>query len=576
MSGRTIGDASSGPRQALRGLGFWFFSIGIFSVFVNLLMLTGPLYMLQVYDRVLGSRSEATLVALTLLMAGLYTIMGVLDHTRSRIAARVGTTVQARLDEQVFRIGLERAVVAGERSKAFSGLKDLEAVQRFFASPVLFAFFDAPFAPLFLAAIFLLHPLLGWFSLASIALLVMIALANRIFTRKPETEAAAASLSGDAIAESLRQHAEPVTALGMTEPMLARWRKLRKKGLHAQLKSSDRVGAFATTSKGLRFFLQSAVLGLGAFLAISGEMSGGAMIAASILLGRALAPVEQAIGGWPAVLRAREGWRRLETMLGSEPVRPALTKLPRPQASLSIEQMTIVPPEARKATLRMLSFVLEPGHALGVIGASASGKSSLARALAGLWRPASGAIRLGGAELSQYGTDLARHVGYLPQDVILFDGTVAENIACFESASDDEIVAAALKAGAHELILQLPEGYGTQVAAAGARLSGGQRQRIGLARALFRDPVLLVLDEPNAHLDAAGSDVLNAAVRQAKIDGRAVVLMSHRPTGLAECDLLLVLEDGVARAFGPRDDILKAQVRNHAQLAGRLNGEGAA
>lgn len=573
---RRVGKGARNPREGLHGLGVWFFAIGTFSVFVNLLMLTGPLYMLQVYDRVLGSRSEATLIALTLLMTGLYAIMGVLDHARARVAARVGATMQARLDEQVFRIGLERAVVAGERSRPASGLKDLESVQKLLASPVLFAFFDAPFAPLFLAAIFLLHPLLGWFSLASIALLAGIALANRVFTRRPETEAAMASLSGDTLSETLRQNADTISALGLTEAMLARWRILRVRGLQAQLKSSDCLGAFSTASKTLRLFLQSAVLGLGAFLAISGEMSGGAMIAASIMLGRALAPVEQAISGWPAVLRAREGWQRLVRLLESAPDLPALTKLPKPRSALSVEQVTVVPPDARKATLRMLSFSLEPGHALGVIGPSASGKSSLARALSGLWRPAAGSIRLGEAELAQYGSDLARHVGYLPQDVILFDGTVAENIAGFEAASDEEIVAAAMKAGAHEMILRLPDGYATQVAAAGARLSGGQRQRIGLARALFRDPVLLILDEPNAHLDAPGAEVLNQAIRRAKSDGQAVVLMSHRPTGIAECDLLLVLEDGAARAFGPRDEVLRAHVRNHAQLAGRLSAEGIA
>jgi ATP-binding cassette, subfamily C, bacterial len=572
---QTAGDS---PKTVFRGLGFWFWSIGLFSVFVNLLMLTGPIYMLQVYDRVLSSRSEATLVALTLLIALLFAIMAVLDHARSRLAARIGATVQSRLDTRVFRESLTRALGSGERGRPATGLKDLEAVQRLLGSPVLFAVFDMPWAPLFIAAIFFFHPWLGWLAIAGGTVLVAITLLNQWLARRPEAEAHAAAAAGDGYAEAVRQQAETVRALGMTGPALARWQRLRGRALAAQLSSSDRVGSFVTTSKSFRFFLQSAMLGLGAFLVIHGEMTAGAMIAASILLGRALAPIEQAIGGWPMVLRARVGWGSVKALLSAVPEAASPTALPRPRGCLAVTQITVFPPDQQKASLRLLSFKVDPGQALGVIGASAAGKSTLARVLTGIWKPAAGTVRLDRATLDQYDPEtLGRYIGYLPQDVVLLDGTVAENIARLDENPDPAaVVAAATKAGAHEMILGLPQGYDTPVAAGGARLSGGQRQRIGLARALYGDPVLLVLDEPNSALDAAGSDALNLAIRGAKEDGRAVIIMAHRPAGIAECDMILVLEDGTVKALGPRDDVLKAQVRNYAQIAGRITPEGAA
>ena len=301
------------------------------------------------------------------------------------------------------------------------------------------------------------------------------------------------------------------------------------------------------------------------------------MIAGSILLGRALAPVEQAIGGWPLVLRARQGWANLKALLDGTPEQADPTALPRPRANLEVNQLTVFPPEQQKASLRMLDFRLEPGEALGVIGVSASGKSTLARVLTGIWRPASGAVRLDGAALEHYEPDvLGSYIGYLPQDVVLFDGTVAENIGRLQREPDAAaVVAAAKKAGAHEMILGLPQGYDTPVSAGGARLSGGQKQRIGLARAFYGDPVLLVLDEPNSNLDAAGQDALNLAIRQAKAEGKVVIIMAHRPAGIAECDLILIIDGGVAKAFGPRDEVLKAHVRNYAQVAGRIAPEGA-
>jgi ATP-binding cassette subfamily C protein len=366
-----------------------------------------------------------------------------------------------------------------------------------------------------------------------------------------------------------------IQALGMRGAVLERWQKMRRRSLRAQLASSDRVSQFSTTSKTFRFFLQSALLGLGAYLVLKGELTPGAMIAGSILLGRALAPVEQAIGGWPLVLRARQGWASLKTLLATTQEQVVPTALPLPRAHLAVNQITVFPPEQQKASLRMLDFQLKPGQALGVIGPSASGKSTLARVLTGIWRPASGSVRLDGAALEHYEPDvLGSYIGYLPQDVILFDGTVAENIGRLQEEPDAAaVVAAAKKAGAHEMILSLPQGYDTPVAAGGSRLSGGQKQRIGLARAFYRDPVLLVLDEPNSNLDAHGQDALNLAIRQAKEAGKSVIIMAHRPAGIAECDLILIIDGGVAKAFGPRDEVLKAHVRNYAQVAGRITPE---
>lgn len=564
-----------GPGAGFSGMSRLFWTIGVFSVFVNLLMLTGPLYMLQIYDRVLPSRSEETLLALTILVAALFALMGILDHVRGRVAARIGATAQSRLDARVFRATLRRSVLASERGRPATGLRDLEAVQRLAGSPTLFAVFDMPWAPIFIFAIYTFHPWLGHMALVGGLILVGVAVLNQLMSKRPEADATAATVAGDNFAETVRQQGDMVQALGMRSAMLARWQAMRGRALAAQLKASDRLGQFSNATKTFRLFLQSAILGLGAYLVLQGELSAGAMIAASILLGRALAPVEQAIAGWPMVLRARQGWTRLKALLGATPEVEDALPLPRPRAVIDVEGITAYPPEGQKASLRLLSFRVRPGEALGVIGPSASGKSTLARVLTGIWGPAGGSVRLDGATLDQYDPDvLGSYIGYLPQDVVLFDGTVAENIGRMLPHPDPEaVVAAARKAGAHEMILSLPEGYDTPVQAGGSRLSGGQKQRIGLARAFYGDPILLVLDEPNSNLDAAGQDALNAAIRQAKDEERAVIIMAHRPAGIAECDLILVLDNGTAGAFGPRDEVLKAVVRNYAQVAGHVGAQ---
>ena len=540
----------------------------VFSIVVNILMLTGPLYMLQVYDRVLGSRSEATLVALSVLVIFLFLAMGLLDHARARVMARVGAGFQARLDRRVFEAALKRSQVAPSDPAAVAAQRDLESVQRLWASPVLLALFDLPWTPFFIAAIFVFHAWMGYLAILGGVILIAMTVMNQQATKLPLNRANGATIAAERMAENLKAEAEVVQALGMQKAGFDRWQLARGRALAESISASDLGGTYSVATKTFRMFLQSAMLGLGAWLVLRGELSAGAMIAGSILMGRALSPIEMAVGQWAVVQRAQEGWNRLAELFTRVPKEPARTRLPRPRALLEAVNVTVVPPGEAQATLRMVSFVLEPGQALGVIGPSGSGKSTLARALIGAWRPAGGKVRLDGAALDQYDPDvLGSYIGYLPQRVTLFEGTIAENIARLQGQPDGlKVVEAARKAAAHDLIVKLPDGYDTRVSALGGRLSGGQIQRIGLARAMYGDPVIMVLDEPNSNLDNEGSMALNAAIRSMKAAGCAVLIMAHRPAAIQECDLLLVLEDGTRRAFGPRDQVLREMVKNHTEI----------
>jgi len=554
-------------RRASAGL---FAAVMVFGVFVNLLLLTGPLYMLQVYDRVLGSQSQETLVALTVLVAFLFLCMGVLDHVRGRVMARIAAQFQARLDGRVFHAAISRLALVPNDPAALAAQRDLEAVQRLLASPVLIALFDLPWTVLFTAAIFVFHPVLGWASLAGGVVLVAVTLLNQRLSRQPLQSASHAAARADRFAEALKGEAEAVRALGMTGAGFERWQRARIEALDRATESGDLIGGFTTISKTFRLFLQSLMLGLGAWLVLRGDLTAGAMIAGSILLGRALQPIEVAVGQWALVQRAQESWHRLAELLSVQRPDPVLTALPRPRAQLEVQDLSVVPPGETRAALRGASFRLQPGQALGVIGPSGSGKSTLARALIGAWPVAAGKVRLDGATLDQYPPDvLGGYIGYLPQRVTLFDGTVAENIARLAPTPDDaKVVAAAQRAAAHEMILALPDGYQTRLHTLGGRLSGGQIQRIGLARALYGDPLLLVLDEPNSNLDNDGSTALNLAIKAVKAAGGAVLIMAHRPAAIQECDLLLVLHAGIQRAFGPRDAILREMVKNYADITG--------
>ena len=560
--GRDELDAS---RRDMRGLLTMAF---VFSIFVNVLMLTGPLYMLQVYDRVLGSGSEPTLWALTGLMVFMFLIMGILDYARGRIMARIGARMQERLDRRVFAAALRRMQVVPGDPLALAAQRDLEAVQRLWASPVLIAVFDIPWAPMFLAAIFVFHPMLGWLSVAGGVFLIVITVLNQWLTKEPLRRANAATLRGEMMSDTIKQESEAVTALGMTNAAFDRWQVARKAALVQGINAADLGGVFGTISKTFRQLLQSLMLGVGAYLVLQHEIGSGAMIVGSILLGRALQPIEVAIGQWALVTRAQEGRARLAELLTRVLPEPPHTELPRPRAILEAQSLTVVPPGEAQAVLRMISFRLEPGQAMGVIGPSGAGKSTLARALIGVWKPAGGKVRLDGAALDQYDPDtLGSYIGYLPQRITLFEGSIAENIARLQKAPDgNAVVEAARKAGAHEMITKLPDGYDTRVQALGGRLSGGQIQRIGLARALYGNPVLLVLDEPNSNLDNEGSIALNQAIASMKAAGTAILIMAHRPAAIQECELLLVLEDGTRRAFGPRDQVLREMVKNHTEI----------
>lgn len=552
---------------------YWF--VAIFSLSVNILMLTGPMYMLQVYDRVLSSRSEATLVALSVLVIFLYGMMGILDYVRGRVMGRVAARFQAALDLRVFDAVLRRSAVQPDELSQ-TGLKDLESVQRFMSSPVLLALFDIPMTPVFIVGIMIFHPWLGYLALGGGAVLILITIANQMVTRNPTLKSNVAVMVAEKTSDQIRQEAEMVQAMGMRRDAFVRWMGARGESLKGQIATSDLTGTFSTMTKTMRLLLQSAMLGLGAYLVLRGELTPGAMIAGSILMGRALAPIELAVGQWPLVERARKGWQSLEQLLTEVPPEAPRTPLPRPRAKLDVQQLTVVPPGEQQASLRLVSFGLNPGQAMGVIGPSGSGKSKLARALTGVWRPAGGKLRLDGAALDQYGPDvLGQHIGYLPQRVTLFDGTIADNIARLSQQPDPEkIVEAAKKADAHEMILKLPHGYDTRVTAAGGRLSGGQMQRIGLARAMYGDPVLLVLDEPNSNLDNEGSEAVNKAIRTFKDEGKSVIIMAHRPAAIKECDLLLMLEQGSRVAFGPKEEVLQKMVQNHKQISQAVGSGG--
>ncbi len=541
-------------RSALAESRRLFFSIGLFSAFVNLLMLTGPLFMLQVYDRVLTSRSEATLVALAAIVAFLFLMMGLLDHARARVLARAGARFQSRLDGRVLGAILTRAGrSAASRSEPARGLYDLEAMQRFASGPGPFAFFDAPWTPVFLFALFTFHWLLGLLAVCSGVLLLVLALLSQARTARLQREAGGASALAGHFVEQVRAGAETVRGLGMRSAAIARAGGLRNAALERTVEASDRSGVFATTSKTLRLFLQSMMLGLGAWLAIRGEVTPGIMIAAAILMGRALAPIDQAVGQWPVLQRTLEARRSLARLLAETPEEPARMPLPAPKAVMEASNLVVAAPGAETPAVQGVSFRLEPGTAIGIAGPSAAGKSTLMRSLAGLWPPLSGRVTLGGASLDQYGEEvLARQLGWLPQEVVLFEGTVAENIARLDPAPDaDAVVRAAERAGAHEMILALPGGYGFQVAAGGAALSGGQRQRIALARAFYGDPAVVLLDEPDSHLDGAGSDALDRAVADLKARNGAAVIVAHRPGAFARCDQVLAMEHGRLRPLEP-------------------------
>lgn len=551
---------SSPVRKALGAARRTFITVGLFSGVINILALTSPLYMLQVYDRVLSSRSVPTLVALSLAAAWMYAVQGILDVIRSRILVRVGAGIDEALGERVFR-----AVVALPlrdqriRGDGLQPVRDLDAIRAFLSSGGPIAILDLPWMPIYLAVIFVLHPALGWLSVGGAALLCLFTWFTDRFSRGPAKEAVRESGRRMAEAEAGRRNAEVLRAMGLTDAMADRFIRANDRFLEQSERMSDVAGLLGGMTKVVRLALQSAVLGLGAWLVIQQQMSAGAILAASVIMSRALAPIEMAIANWKNFVTARDGARRLETVLAAAGGDDAPMALPAPRHQLSVENVFVGPPGKPLPVVQDVSFKLSAGQALGVIGPSAAGKSTLVRALTGVWAPLRGEIRLDGAALDQWPpADLGRHIGYLPQDIELFDGTVAENIARFDpEATPEGVIAAARAAGVHDMILHLVDGYETRIGEGGAALSAGQRQRVGLARSLYRDPFLVVLDEPNSNLDAEGEAALTEAIRGIRARGGIAVVIAHRASAISAVDLLAVLQAGRLQAFGPKDEVLK-------------------
>jgi ATP-binding cassette subfamily C protein len=544
--------------------------IALISSVVNLLALTAPLFMLQVYDRVLTSRSIPTLIGLAILAAMLYAFQSLLDITRARILLRVGEhfdcQFSARVHEAVLRLPLETRMPGD----GLQPLRDLDNVRSFLSSQGPTAFFDLPWMPFYLVICFLFHFWIGITALVGAIVLICLTLLTNSLSRGPVRDAVTHGITRNALMEAGRRNAEVVRAMGMSKRIAARWQKANADYLAANRKSGDVAGGLGGISKALRTMLQSTILGVGAWLVIDQQASGGVMIASSIMMGRALAPVDLAIGSWKPFLMARQSWTRLKELLDRMPKEGEVMPLPRPERYIRAENLTIVPPGEKKPNVSGVSFGLSAGSAVGIIGPSGSGKTTVARVLVGAWAPAGGKMRIDGAGFDQWDREsLGRHIGYLPQGVELFDGTIAENIARFEVEPDaDAIVAAAKAASVHDLILRLDKGYETRIGEGGSALSAGQRQRIGLARALYNDPFLVVLDEPNANLDAEGeAAVINAIASVRRRKGIAAVI-AHRPSALGAVDLVLMMENGRAKAFGPRDEVLSKVINAHSPAHG--------
>jgi ATP-binding cassette subfamily C exporter for protease/lipase len=533
-------------------------SVGAFTALINVLMLVPSIYMLQVYDRVLSSQSETTLAMLTLMVVGFFVFIGVLEAIRSFVVIRIGSEMERRLNLRVYQAAFERNLSSAQGTAA-EALGDLTLVRQFATGPALFAFFDAPWFPVYLLVIFLFNPWLGLFASVGALVLIVLAWMNEVLTRKPLAEAGYFSSASSQLSGSHLSNAETIQAMGMLAPLRRRWFALHDQFLARQNRASDTGAVIGAISKSLRLCLQSLVLGLGALLVIEGQMSGGMMIAGSILMGRALAPIDQVIAVWKQWSSARLAWRRLDALLINYPETAAPMPLPAPTGQISVEQITAAPPGSKAVTLHQLGFALNAGEVLGVLGASGSGKSTLARVLIGVWQPLAGRVRLDGAELHRWDREaLGAHVGYLPQDIELFSGSIADNIARFANADPQAVVAAARMAGVHEMILRLPQGYDTLLGDGGSGLSGGQKQRVALARALYGEPKLVVLDEPNSNLDTQGEAALATAIAQLKTRGCTVVLITHRSAVLGQADRLLVLNEGRLQLFGPSADVLAA------------------
>jgi len=552
--------------------------IAVFSGVINVLMLSGSLYMLQVYDRVIPSRNTATLLGLSLMVLFAYLVQGYFDALRTRMLCRVGTLFDAGLQQSIHNALATLPLRGAKPMLMQQPLRDLDQVRSFMSSMGPTAFLDMPWIPIFLVALFLFHPAIGMTALLGTAAIIAMTLLTERMSRGAAKAAMDSSAQRQVLADATQRNAEVIRALGMTDRFTARWSQANERYLRENVRATDVYANLGSGAKVLRYVLQSGMLGLGAYLVVADRASGGIMIASSIMMGRALAPVEIALGSWKQLVAARQGIARLRDICKATAAPPAPpVVLPRPCRELSVQELSVAAPGGTKPIVSNISFSLKAGMGLALLGASASGKTTLSKALVGIWPAQNGVVRLDGAALDQWrNEDLGRYIGYLPQDVALFDGTVAENICRFdEAASSDAILKAAQIAGVHDIILRLPEGYSTRIGEGGMSLSAGQRQRVGLARAVFGDPFLLVLDEPNANLDADGENALTRAIQILRHQGCIVIVISHRPSALAALNMALVLYEGKAIAFGPSEQIF-ARVRNATGQAAAARAPAAA
>jgi len=554
-------------KTALKACKGSFLSVGFFSFFVNALMLVPSFYMLQVYGRVVTSGSIPTLVMLTLIMTILMGTMGSLEWVRSRIMVRLSTKLDVMLSREVYRASFKRALDSGGMDTSAQPLNDLTGLRQFMTGNGLFAFFDAPWLPIYIGIMFLFHPWFGWIAIASAIVLVFLAVLNEKFTGKALADANKESIGASLYTTKNLRNAEVIESMGMLNTLMERWGMRQKKVLELQSIASDKSGIISAMSKTFRLLVQSLILGVGAYLAVKQEITPGLMIAGSILLGRALAPIDLMIGSWKGFISARSQYARLNEILDKQQAEPQRMSLPTPQGNIRVENLMVAAPRAKTPILKGLNFSVPAGSIVGIIGPSASGKSTLARALLGVWAPQHGVVRLDGADINNWDKqELGPHVGYLPQDIELFEGSISENIARFGEIDPGKVIQAAQTAGVHEMILQLPDGYDTVIGSDGVNLSGGQRQRIGLARAIYDTPKLIILDEPNSNLDEVGERALAQAIVQLRATGATVFIITHRTNILSQVDLLLVLSNGEISLYGPRDKVI-AELQKQQQAA---------
>lgn len=557
-------------QAALRACKSSFLSVGFFSFFVNALMLVPTFFMIQVSGRVVPSSSTSTLLMLSLILTVLLLTMGALEWVRSRIMVRISNRLDVLLSRDVYRASFKRALTSGGADATAQSLNDLTALRQFFTGPGLFAFFDAPWFPIYTIVMFLFHPWFGWMTLACGAVLSVLAVVNHRVTGQALAAANRENVASNVVTTKTLRNAEVIESMGMLETLMNRWAKRQRNVMMLQSQASDKGGGVSSTSKTFRTWSQSMMLAIGAYLVINHEINPGLLMAGSLLLGRALSPIDQMIGSWKGFVAAKVQYDRLNKVMDDLNKEPERMPLPAPEGHIQVENLIVAPPGAKAPVLRSISFVAPAGSIVGIVGPSAAGKSTLVRALMGIWPPQHGVVRLDGADIASWDKQaLGPYVGYLPQDIELFEGSISENIARFDKVDPEKVVQAAQMAGVHEMILMLPDGYDTVIGSEGVNLSGGQRQRIGLARAIYGNPRLIVLDEPNSNLDDVGERALGVALQKLKETGATVFIVSHRPNILTRLDRILVMAGGTISLYGERDRVIAELAAQQAKLQQR-------